>query len=201
LAFASSAWAESIQGSYLEARSVPAAACGEAERCAGQSCRVVLAWQIRRGEYDGQKLDGQTIVAVVTAAPAPAGGELGQTKTVFVVDNRTTLSQQRALVQLAKDLAPAVIHDAGQTFRSNPDVRIAEGCGCGAAVVDCHLAKVRTRRLADTDQAPTCDGKAAKPLGDVFSNVQAIVTEYSCEGEPAASTADAVSAFVGSFSR
>src|SRR5689334_19392457 len=106
LVFASISHGDSIQGSYVEVRSG-----GAAELRDGHSTRALLAWQVRQGTYDGEKLDGQVIVAFVTLL-ASAGGEVGQTKTVFVVDNRTSLSQQEALVHLAKDLAPAVIHDA-----------------------------------------------------------------------------------------
>jgi hypothetical protein len=186
---------DSIQGSYVEVRSGGASDLRE-----GHSTRAVLAWQVRQGIYDGEKLDGQTVVAFVTLLASP-GGEVGQTKTIFVVDKRATPSQEKALVHLAKDLAPEVIHDAGQTVRSNLDVRIAEGCGCGAAVVDCDLAKVRTRRQTDADQAAAGDPKPANPLGDVFSSVTAVATQYQCVAEQIEDPATNVIAFTGSFSR
>jgi hypothetical protein len=200
LGLATKALGESIQGSYVEARSVAPAPKGEASPGNCQPSHVVLAWQVREGNFDGEKLDGQIIVAFVRADPS-AGGGIGQTKTVFVVDSRTTASQERALVRLAKDLAPAAIHDAGEVVRSKPDVRIAEGCGCGAAVVKCHLASFRTRRMTDADVPLAGGNTPQKPLGEVFSCTEAVPTECAFEGGSGASGANPVVAFTGSFSR
>lgn len=205
LAFTAAACAESIQGSYVEARSVPCAECAT-EKCATdksaqcQPTRAVLAWQVRQGTYDGQKLDGQAIIAVVAAGPSTQGAKR-QTKTIFFVDTGVTPSQEQALVHLAKDLAQSVICDDGEVRRSKLDVRIAEGCGCGAAVVECQLAKFRTRRLTEAESELAGDNKTGNPLGQVFSSVQAAATEYQCNLEPAASAANNVVAFTGSFSR
>jgi hypothetical protein len=190
---------DSIQGSYVEARAVPCSAGTDSKTESCQTPRAVLAWQVRQGVYAGEKLDGQTIIAVVTGEPSP-GTLFGQTKTVFFIESRVTAPQERALVQLAKDLSPEVIHDAGKVVRSRVDVRIAEGCGCGAAVVECDLAKFRTRRQTDDEQTAACNSNPAKPLAEVFSSTPAVTTEYAFEGE-ALSAAQAVTVFTGSFSR
>jgi hypothetical protein len=192
--------ADTIQGSYVEARSVPAPSSTDADPRGGQPSRAVLAWQIRQGEYDGERLDGQTIVAIVTPEPSP-GSALGRTMTVFVVDSRATAAQERALVHLAKDLAPAAIRDGGEVARCKLDVRIAEGCGCGVAVVDCHLAKFRTRRLTDADQAFVAQTQHEKPLGDVFSSNQAAAEQCSLGQQTADDAGHIVLAFTGSFSK
>jgi hypothetical protein len=194
LVFTAAASAETIQGSYVEARSaVPATP-------ADQPNQVVLAWQVGQGAYKGQKLDGQTIIAVVTSEPA-VGASAGRTRTVFFVDGRASLSVRTALAHLAKDLAPGVIHDAGEFAAGSIDVRIAEGCGCGAAVVECPLARLRTRRMTDADQASLPGVKNGQPLGDVFSSHQVIATEFACGSEQAAGTGGAIAAFTGSFAK
>jgi hypothetical protein len=200
LCLSAAAFADSIQGSYVEARTVARAVQGGAAPGEAQLRRAVIAWQIRQGEYDREKLDGQTVIAVVTAEPSP-GGEIGQTKTVFFVDNRTTPAQEKALVHLAKDLGSAAIHDSGQVIRSKQDVRIAEGCGCGAAVVECQLVKFRTRRHNDADPPFERGVKFDKPLSDVFSCTESVTTEYSFADGPAGGEANTVIAFTGSFSR
>jgi hypothetical protein len=199
LGFSASAPAESIGGSYVEARSTPRPGAKVVQQEARQS-QAVLAWQIRQGNYDGEKLDGQTIVAVVTGEPS-SGSSFGHTKTVFFVDGRISAPAQQALVHLAKDLAPGAIHDAGTVRQSKLDVRIAEGCGCGAAVIECPLAKVRTRKLTDADKPALGGSKNEKPLGDVFSSHQAFATEYSFAGEQSAAAGSLVLTFTGSFSR
>jgi hypothetical protein len=200
LGLTAAANADSIQGSYVEARIVPRTSPGENEPREAQTTRAVLAWQIRQGTYDGEKLDGQTVIAVVTAEPSP-GAAFGQTKTVFYIDTRATEPQQRALVHFAKVMAPQAIHDAGQVVKSKIDVRIAEGCGCGAAVVECELAKFRTRPPKDADVLAPDAGQTKKPLGDVFTSTEVITTEFLCGGDASALAASQIIAFAGSFSR
>jgi hypothetical protein len=191
--------ADSIQGSYVEARSTPGPSPADAPSQPNQPTRAVLAWQVRQGVYDGEKLDGQTIIAVVTAESS-LGGAIGQTKTSFFVDSCLTAAQEQALVHLAKDLAPSAIHDAGSVVRSKLDVRVAEGCGCGAAVVECSLVKLRTRRLTDAEVAVVDNSGSQKPLGNVFTSTSAVLTEHSFEGQPFAA-GNVSTVFVGSFSR
>jgi hypothetical protein len=191
--------AETIQGSYGEIRSTPRRSTEIVLHQDGQPSHAVLAWQIRQGAYDGEKLDGQIIMAVVTAEPS-LGATFGHTKTVFFVEDRATESQQKALVHLAKDLAPAVIHDAGTVTKAKLDVRIAEGCGCGAAVLECPLAKVRTRKLTDADQPALGKVVEEKPLGNVFSSNQSFATEFTLAGEPIAASRN-ITAFTGGFSK
>jgi hypothetical protein len=205
LVFVAAASAETIQGSYIEARSTgqPAAiqsATGPTAQRADHPCQAILAWQIGHGAYEGQKLDGQTIIAVVTTELSP-GASVGRTKTVLFVDGRASTPVREALAHLAKGLAPAVIHDAGEIVPASIDVRIAEGCGCGAAVVECPLAKLRTRRMTDADRGLVVEVKTEKPLGDVFSSNQVIATEFTCNLERPAGAGSFVVAFTGSFAK
>jgi hypothetical protein len=199
LGLAAAAGAETIQGSYVEARTAVPTELHRSSQPVDQHSQVVLAWQVGHGGYDGQQLDGQTIIAVVTGEPSP-GASVGRTRTVFTVDANVTPPVRDALVHLAKDLAPGVIHDAGEIVSASIDVRIAEGCGCGAAVVECPLAKLRTRRLTDADRTLMHDAKIEKPLGDVFSSHQVIATEFACGPERPGGTG-AVVAFTGSFAK
>ena len=192
-------YADTIAGSYVEARSTPQFSAAS-DQAGLRFSQAILAWQIREGTYEGVTLDGQTIVACFAAEPS-TGSSIGNTKTVFLVDGRATAAQQRALVRLAKDLAPAIIHDPGALVTSKIDVRIAEGCGCGAAVVETSVAKVRTRRMTDTDQPSIGEANNCKPLGDAFTSNQAIATEFSGLIGAADSPTSGVLAFIGSFSK
>jgi hypothetical protein len=198
MAVTSASAADSIQGSYVEARSVPRRPTEIILQ--HDAAHAVLAWSIRHGAYDGETLDGQIIMAVVTAEPSP-GATFGHTKTAFFVEDRATAAQQQALVHLAKDLAPAIIHDAGDVTKAKLDVRIAEGCGCGAAVLECPLAKLRTRKLTDADQPSLAKVIQAQPLTDVFSSNQAFATDFTLAGDPVTSTNNIITAFTGSFSK
>jgi hypothetical protein len=65
---AAPAWADSITGRYVEARTAEVFAGGcimssEAETIGRQA---VMAWRIDQGSYDGQVLDGLRVVAAVS---------------------------------------------------------------------------------------------------------------------------------------
>jgi hypothetical protein len=130
-----------VIGDYVEARTseVFTGPCimGSEGEVSGKE--AIMAWRVSRGVLNGVSLDGLSIVAVVAAdrhlsmhefgAPAPK-----TVKSVVLVDNRATAAQQRALVSLARSLAPAVITDVIATrtvpiaFRKDNDgVSVAAG--------------------------------------------------------------------------
>jgi len=197
---AAAASAETIQGSYVEARDVRQPGGERRVSQADRSSQVVMAWQVGQGVYRGQKLDGLAVIAVVTREPSP-GASAARTKTVFFVDKRVSLGVRTALADLAKDTAAGVIHDGGEIVRASIDVRIAEGCGCGAAVVECPAAKLRTRRSTDDDLTLLSGLKNQKPAGDVFSSRQVIATEFVCGSDQITVAGGAIAAFTGSFAK
>jgi len=98
---ASAIAAPAISGDYVESRSlsVYAGAChygGEAVT-AGQE--AILAWRIKGGAWDGQKLDGLTAVAVVNGPENLALNPNGH-RTLLYVDRSATPAQRDALVSL-----------------------------------------------------------------------------------------------------
>ncbi|HEY7499203.1 MAG TPA: DUF1326 domain-containing protein [Vicinamibacterales bacterium] len=130
-----------VRGDYVEARTseVFTGPCimGSEGEVSGKE--AIMAWRVSRGAMNGVALDGLSIVAVVAAdrhlsmhefgAPAPKS-----IKSVVMVDSRATDAQQRALVALARSLAPAVITDVVATkavpitFRKDKDgVEVAAG--------------------------------------------------------------------------
>ena len=123
-----------ITGDYVEARTseVFAGPCimGMEGEVSGKE--AIMAWRVARGAMNGVSLDGLAMVAVIAGdrhlsmhefgAPAPKS-----IKSVMMLDSRATPDQQRALVALAKTLAPAVLTDVVSTravpiaFRKDKD--------------------------------------------------------------------------------
>ena len=111
-----------VSGDYVEARTgeVFTGPCimGSEGEVSGKE--AIMAWRVSRGAVNGVALDGLSVVAVVSAdrhlsmhefgAPAPKA-----IKSVVMVDSRATAAQQRALVSLARTLAPSVITDVVTT--------------------------------------------------------------------------------------
>jgi hypothetical protein len=111
-----------ISGDYVEARTseVFTGPCimGSEGEVSGKE--AIMAWRVSRGSMNGVSLDGLAVVAVVAAdrhlsmhefgAPAPKA-----IRSVMMVDGRATADQQRALVALAKSLAPAALADVVST--------------------------------------------------------------------------------------
>jgi hypothetical protein len=111
-----------VTGDYVEARTseVFTGPCimGSEGEVSGKE--AILAWRVSRGAMNGVTLDGLSVVAVVAAdrhlsmhefgAPAPKS-----IKSVVMIDSRATAAQQRALLSLARSLAPAVMTDVVAT--------------------------------------------------------------------------------------
>ena len=111
-----------VTGDYVEARTaeVFTGPCimGSEGEVSGKE--AIMAWRVSRGAMNGVSLDGLAIVAVVSGdrhlsmhefgAPAPKS-----IKSVVMVDSRATQAQQRALISLAKSLAPDALGDVIST--------------------------------------------------------------------------------------
>jgi hypothetical protein len=99
--------APSVTGNYIEARScnVYAGPCHYGSEFTTAGREAVMAWQVREGVFEGQKLDGLAVVAAVAADENLAVA--GPRRTVFYVDERATAAQREALVSLLRARAGA----------------------------------------------------------------------------------------------
>src|SRR5579864_9177143 len=104
--FSLASQAEKISGDYLESRSadVYVAQCFANSEVGLTGDQALLAWHVRNGSWNGEKLDGLTVIAAVKASatlgdpyadPYPA-------KSVLLVDEQATPAQRAALVAFAE---------------------------------------------------------------------------------------------------
>lgn len=104
-----------ITGDYLEARSaeVVVGYCLANAEVGVTGREAILAWTVRAGAWNGEPLEGLTVMAVVqseetigdlTAEPVTA-------RSVVLVDERASPSQRDALLALARSMAGSLLTD------------------------------------------------------------------------------------------
>src|SRR5262252_1319976 len=100
--------AQQITGDYIESRSadVYVAQCFANGEVGLVGDQALLAWHVHNGSWNGEKLDGLTVVAAVKAN-ATLGDPYGNpypAKSVMLVDEQATPAQREALVAFAQHM-------------------------------------------------------------------------------------------------
>jgi len=208
-AFAAKSSAATIAGDYLEVRScdVYTGPCfANAEMGLGGK-EGMLVWSIREGAWNGVKLDGLSVIAVVRA-----DGTLGDLryqprcgKAVLVVDRNATLRQREALTDLARSLAGGLIKEVTQVMTAPMNVAIGTCGNKGCASVKAgNFVEITTRCLGAKDHLCGNEETFYPPLTEV-SGAYPVFTELaSFEGRGLNLTWDMVekrNAFIGTFVR
>src|SRR5580765_4401182 len=100
---AAPAFAGSLRGEYVEARTaeVFAGGCVMSRQAETMGKTAVLAWHVTHGVYDGQTLDGLSVVAAVAGdrnlGIREIGGEApSHVRAVIYVDDRATPAARQA---------------------------------------------------------------------------------------------------------
>src|SRR5881396_1961383 len=121
-----------LSGDYLEVRScdVYTGPCFANAEMGLSGREGMLVWAIREGAWNGVKLDGLNVIAVVRT-----DGTLGDLryqprscKAVLVVDRAATPSQRDALTDFARSMAGGLIKEVTEVKTAPMDVAIAT-CG------------------------------------------------------------------------
>ena len=113
---AAPAFAGSIRGEYVEARTAEVFAGGcimnsEAETMGRQA---IMAWKITAGSFEGVALDGLTVAAAVAGDRNLGMREMGgeeptAVKAIITVDPRATAAQRDALVRFVRAMSRGLI--------------------------------------------------------------------------------------------
>src|SRR6185369_12617947 len=105
---ASSANAQQIYGEYIESRNadIYTGHCFAMSEVNLMGDQAIVGWRVSKGEWNGVKLDGLSVVGV-----AKASGTLGSTfenpfpaKAILIVDERATAQQREALKSFAQEM-------------------------------------------------------------------------------------------------
>jgi hypothetical protein len=192
-----------VHGTYVEARTaeVFAGGCiinGEAGTAGREA---ILAWKVERGRFGGVTLDGLAVVAAVSADANlgihELGGEAATTKAALVVDAKATPAQRRALIAMAKSLAPKML----ATVVSETQAPIDFVTGSDDLRVSAHEVRLAVKK--ELDHTATCGNKQwFQPLSAVHHADPGTTAENAFSGKALGTTwsdPNKRSAFYGAF--
>ena len=206
-AFAGKQFTPTISGDYLEVRScdVYTGPCFANAEMGLTGKEGMLVWSVREGSWNGVKLDGLNVIAVVRT-----DGTLGDLryqsrsgKAVLVVDTLATPRQSEALVDLARSLAGGLINEVAEVKTTPMEVAIGTCGNKGCASVKAgKLVQITTRCLGSKDHLCGNEETFYPPLTEVTGACPAFTELASFNGRGLDLTWALVekrSAFLGHF--
>ena len=205
LALAGGAAADEVRGEYLEARNAdvwtgPCFANGEMNIIGN---KATMAWKVDRGAYQGVRLDGLAIVAVVFGDNTFGLDKPVRTRTLLIVDAAASETQKAALVALARELAGETIQDVVAVERRPIEMATGYCDGKGCARLDADLVRIATRCLHAGDSICGHEEIYYPVLSRVESPYAAYATVHDFSGRHFNETfshGNARSAVLGAFS-
>jgi hypothetical protein len=207
-AFSFASQPEKISGDYLESRSadVYVAQCFANSEVNLTGDQALLAWHVRNGTWDGQKLDGLTVIAAVKAnatigdpyaSPYPA-------KSVMLVDEQATPAQREALVSFAEHMGGKLVSSVVRVIPTTIEMNVLRDHDHhGQAVLRAGtFAEIQTRALNEGDHSCGAEVTYYPPLTKLEHSMAAVATTDEYQGPGLGVDWDRHgkrSAFVGSF--
>lgn len=207
LLFAASAFAAQIRGDYVETRSAdvwtgPCFANGEVNLTGSEA---TIAWRIQEGTWNGTRLDGLSVVAVVKARatlgdpysnPYPA-------RAVLLLDEKADRKQKQALADFARAMGGRLLDNVVLTLAEPISMQVGEGSRHGFAAVQAgDLARIETRALSARDHFCGNEEVYYPPLTELAHAMPAVAVDNEYLGNSLGAEwkiFDKRSAFVGTF--
>lgn len=207
-AFSLASQAEKITGDYLESRSadVYVAQCFANSEVNLTGDQALLAWHVRSGSWNGQKLDGLTVIAAVKANatigdpyadPYPA-------KSVMLVDEQASSAQREALVAFAEHMGGKLVSTVLRVIPTTIEMNVLHDKEHhGQATLRAGtFAEIQTRALNDGDHSCGAEVTYYPPLTNLQHSMAAVAMTDEYQGPGLGvdwDRHDKRSAFVGSF--
>ena len=208
-AFAGKQFTPTISGDYLEVRScdVYTGPCFANAEMGLTGKEGMLVWSVREGSWNGVKLDGLNVIAIVRT-----DGTLGDLryqprsgKAVLVVDTLATPKQRQALVELARSLAGGLINEVAEVKTAPMEVAIGTCGNKGCASVKAgNLVQITTRCLGSKDHLCGNEETFYPPLTEVTGAYPVFTELASFDGRGLDLTwalFEKRNAFLGQFAR
>jgi hypothetical protein len=197
--------AAGITGQYIEARTcdVWTGPCfANAEMNLGGK-HAVMGWKVDKGALDNVRLDGLSVVAVVTASDTLGLEQTGPSSAVLIVDAKANKAQREALVNLAKKQGGDLLKKIIKVETAKVDL---DTTGCtegGCAHLQAGQASIKTRCL-DGHHDKVCGNEVNfyPPLAKNVDAKAAVATQHAYTGAGFNETwkdSDRRGAYVGSF--
>jgi hypothetical protein len=199
---------DKITGDYLESRSadVYVAQCFANSEVNLTGDQALLAWHVRNGSWDGQRLDGLTVIAAVKAnatigdpyaSPYPA-------KSVMLVDEQATPAQREALVSFAEHMGGKLVSSVVRVIPTTIEMNVLRDHEHHAQAIlrAGSFAEIQTRALNEGDHSCGAEVTYYPPLTKLEHSMAAVATTDEYQGPGLGVDWDRHgkrSAFVGTF--
>jgi len=207
LSFAGELSRTELRGDYVEARNAdvytgPCFANGETGQVGDLAA---FGWSIQKGEWEGVKLDGLTVVGVVRASNTLGAG-IGAypAQAVLIVDERANPEQRLALASFAKRAGGDLLQNVVKTEYAPISFTLKDNnLHTATATLDAAgLARIETRALVGADAICHNEVTFYPPLNKLDHAMPAYTVANRFGGEGLGtqwSSPGKRSAFVGSF--
>lgn len=174
-----------IRGQYVEARTcdVYTGSCFSNADTGLIGKNAVLAWRIESGTVDGIRLDGCSVVAVVSARETLGLKQHTASRAVIIVDDQATSGQRDALVAFVKAQAGTLVGDVVAVRSAPITLTICKCDGESCATLRAGDVRLATRCL-DTDHDKACGNEDVMypPLVKGVVAKAAMTTEHKFTG-------------------
>jgi hypothetical protein len=207
---ASAAQAQKIYGDYIETRNadVYTGHCFANSEMGLVGDQAILAWRVAKGEWNGVKLDGLSVVGV-----AKASGTLGYpfaspypAKAVLIVDEKATAEQRKALAAFAQAMAGELLETVVRTETAPISLELDyEGEHPSAGRVKAgELANIVTRSISSKDHVCGNEQVYFPTLASTLHSMPGVAVLDRFQGDGLGvewTLRDKRSAFIGHFAR
>lgn len=197
--------AAGIRGQYVEARTcdVYVGSCFANADTSLSGKNAVMGWKVDDGAFDGVRLDGLSVVAVIAASDTLGLKQNASGKALLIVDEKATPAQRAALVRLARQQGGDLLQNVVAVQPAAVDLTVCKCEGGGCAVLQAGPARITTRCL-DYEHEKGCsnDVNLYPPLARNVKAQSAMAMEHSFTGKDFNETwkdTDRRGAYVGSF--
>ncbi len=207
---ASSANAQQIYGEYIETRNadVWTGHCFAMAEVNLMGDQAIVGWRVSKGEWNGVKLDGLSVVGV-----AKASGTLGSpyenpfpAKAILIFDEKATPEQQTALKSFAQEMGGELLKNVIRTETAPISISL-EFTGehpSGGQLHAGEIANIETRQFTQRDKICGHEQTYYPPLTPTTHTMPAVASLDQFKGEGLGvswSLREKRSAFVGHFAK
>jgi len=199
-----------IRGEYLEARTcdVYTGPCFANAEMGLAGKEALIAWKVDEGHWQSVDLSGLSVAVVLNAEGTLGddgifGMDAGEIRSMILVDERSSVAQQNALVDFAKQNAKELTTDVVKTVRV--PLQLNNDHASGRATFSAgDMAKIETRGMQKCDCVCTNEIVYYQPLTQVHDFEPAYTKTISFQGEGLNNkwtTNEIRSAFLAKFER
>lgn len=145
--------APELVGDYMEARDTPVWLDPKTfEKSAiPTGTHAILGWRVKKGTFDGVKLDQRGIAAIIFGDKDFATDQAKKRRTLLLVDEKASEEQQKALVAMVKKVAGEGLGEVVAVKPSKFFMMSGFCDGLGCAFLSAGPARIETRCICPTD--------------------------------------------------